>query len=94
MIVLNKMKAVLLAVFLFFLVGCATNNNYQVYVEAQKSISKDLTITEAARLNALIEMTKSTDPSVRATAIMQLQLLQQNSKQVIVEPPKKNIFGF
>ena len=88
------MKAVLLAVFTFVLVGCATNNDYQVYVEAQKAISKDLTITEAARLNALIEMTKSTDPSVRATAIMQLQSLQQNSKQVIVEPPRKNIFGF
>jgi hypothetical protein len=93
-IVLNKMKAVLLAVFMLMLAGCATNNDYQVYVDAQKAISKDLTITEAARMNALIEMTKSADPAVRATAIMQLQSLQQNSKQIIIEPPKKNIFGF
>ena len=93
-IVLNNMKAVLLAVFIVMLAGCATNNDYQVYAEAQKAISKDLTITEAARMNALIEMTKSSDPAVRATAIMQLQSLQQNSKQIIVEPPKKNIFGF
>lgn len=89
------MKTAISVILGFLLVGCATtNNDYQIYVEAQKSISKDLTITEAARLNALIEMTKSSDPSVRATAIMQLQQLQQNSKQVIIEPPKKSLFNF
>jgi hypothetical protein len=89
------MKAIIVSVFCLTLAGCATtNNDYQIYVEAQKSISKDLTITEAARLNALIEMTKSSDASVRATAIMQLQNLQQHSKQVVIDPPKKNILGF
>ncbi len=89
------MKIILISVFSVLLAGCAaTSRDYQTYVEAQKSISKDLTVAEAARLNALIEMSKSTDPSVRATAIMQLQAIQQNTKQIVIEPPKKNIFGF
>ncbi len=87
------MKYIVLSFCSLLLVGCATND-YAVYVDAQKSISKDLTVSEAARMTALIEMSKSTDPAVRATAILQLQALQANSKRVVVEPPKKNIFGF
>ena len=75
------------------LTGCATNNNYQIYVDAQKSISKDLTVAETARLAALTEMTKSADPSVRATGLMLLQQLQAGSKSVVIEAPKKNWLG-
>ncbi len=74
------------------LTGCASNN-YQLYVDAQRSISKDLTLSETARLAALTEMTKSADAGVRATGIMLLQQLQAGSKTVIVEPPKKNWLG-
>jgi hypothetical protein len=56
-------------------------------------MSKDATLTETARLSALAEMAKSNDPSVRATGIMLLQQLQQGSKPVVIEPPKKNWLG-
>lgn len=88
------MKIVALALTSFFLFsGCATKD-YAVYVDAQKSLSKDVTVTEAARLNALIELAKSADPAVRASAVLQIQQLQQGSKPVIIEPPKKNWLGF
>ncbi len=93
MIVLNNMKLVI-AIFVAVLVtGCATND-YAIYVDAQKALSKDNTMNETARISALIEMTKNSDPAVRATGIMLLQQLQSGSKNVIVEPPKKNILGF
>lgn len=75
------------------LTGCAANN-YKIYVDAQRSVSKDLTVAETARLAALTEMTKSADPGVRATGIMLLQQLQANSKTIAIEPPKKNWLGF
>lgn len=77
---------------IIFLTGCA-NIHYPVYVEAQKSISRDNTMAETARLAALTEMTKSADPAVRATGLMLLQQLQQGSKTVTIEPPKLGIFG-
>lgn len=73
--------------------GCAANN-YQIYVDAQRSVSKDLTVAETARLAALTEMAKSADPAVKATGVMLLQQLQANSKTVVIEPPKKNWLGF
>jgi hypothetical protein len=57
-------------------------------------VSKDLTMSETARLAALTDMAKNSDPAVRATGIMLLQQLQQSSKTVVVEPPKKNWLGF
>lgn len=56
----------------FLVSGCSTHQ-YVKCIEVQKSISKDMVVMEAARINALIEMTKSADPAVKATAIMQLQ---------------------
>lgn len=87
-------KIMLLSISLMILTGCATSKDYTVYVDAQKSISKDITIGETAKVNALVEMTKSADPAVRATGIMLLQQLQQSGKTVNIEPPKKNILGF
>ncbi len=75
------------------LAGCATTNDYQIYVEAQRSLSRDYTVAETARLAALTEMSKSTDPTVKATAIMLLQQLQAGTKTVVIEPPK-NWLGF
>jgi hypothetical protein len=77
---------------LILLTGCASKD-YAVYVDAQKSLSKDSTMTETARLAALAEMAKSNDPAVRATGIMLLQQLQHGSKPVAIEPPKKNWLG-
>lgn len=87
------MKLILATLGLLLLAGCATTD-YATYVDAQKSLSKDNTISETARLAALTEMSKSSDSAVRTTGIMLLQQLQQNNKPVIIEPPKKNWFGF
>ena len=73
--------------------GCASRD-YATYIDAQKSISKDVVVSEAAKVNAIIEMTKSADPAVRATGIMLLQQLQQSSKVPAVEPPRRNWLGF
>jgi uncharacterized iron-regulated protein len=86
------MKTIIIFFITIFLVGCASKD-YAVYVDAQKSISRDTTVNESAKVQALIEMTKNSDPAVRATGIMLLQQLQQTSKQVIIEPPKKNWLG-
>jgi hypothetical protein len=86
------MKKIILVLTLL-LFGCATND-YQLYLDAQKSISRDLTVKEAAHIQALIELTKSANPEDRKLAIIQLQQILQNSKQVIIEPPKRNLFGF
>lgn len=85
-------KILFLVTTMFLLTGCAANN-YQIYVDAQRSVSKDLTVAETARLAALTEMTKSADPTVRATGLMLLQQLQAGSKTVKIEPPKKNWLG-
>lgn len=65
--------------------GC-TANKYAFCIDAQKSISKDMVVMEAARVNALIEMTKSADPAVRATAIMMLQ--KNDVKSISLDCPK------
>lgn len=87
------MKRMSIILICLLLVGCASND-YQTYVEAQKSINRDFTVTETARIAALTEMAKSDDPAVRATSIMLLQQLQAGSKHVVIEPPKKGVFGF
>jgi hypothetical protein len=88
-----KLLSTLAICSLLALAGCASKD-YAVYVDAQKSLSKDNTMSETARLAALAEMSKSNDAAVRATGIMLLQQLQQGNRPVTVEPPKKNWLGF
>ena len=76
------------------LAGCATNKDFELYVDAQKSISRDATMSEAARVSVLIEMTKSADNQVKLEAIRALQEIQRSKTPVIIEPPKKNWLGF
>lgn len=85
------MKYVILLVSLM-IAGCA-NKDYAIYVEAQKAISRDITVTETTRMLAISEMLKSPDPSVRQNGTLLLQQLQQSRQTVIIELPK-NIFGF
>jgi hypothetical protein len=77
-----------------FLVGCATNKDFELYLEAQKSISRDATMSEAARISVLIEMTKSSDNQVKMEAIRALQEIQRSKTPIVIEPPKKNWLGF
>jgi hypothetical protein len=77
---------------LCLLTGCATSDNYPVYVEAQKSLSRDATVAEAARIAALTEMVKSSDNEVKIQAIKALQEIQRSKRQVIIQQPK-GMFG-
>ena len=76
----------------FLLAGCSTTDNYPVYVEAQKSLSRDATVAEAARIAALTEMVKSSDNEVKIQAIKALQEIQRSKRQVIIQQPK-GMFG-
>jgi len=76
------------------LTGCATNKDFELYVDAQKSISRDATVSEAARVSVLIEMTKSADTQVKLEAIRALQEIQRSKTPVVIEPPRKNWLGF
>ena len=76
------------------LVGCATNNDFELYLEAQKAISRDATMSEAARISVLIDLTKSSDNQVKMEAIRALQEIQRSKTPIIIEAPKKNRFGF
>ena len=73
---------------LCLLTGFATVDNYPVYVEAQKSLSRDATVAEAARIAALTEMVKSSDNEVKIQAIKALQEIQRSKRQVIIQQPK------
>lgn len=76
------------------LVGCATNKDFELYLDAQKSISRDATVSEAARISILVEMTKSSDNQIKLEAIRALQEIQRSKNPIIIEPPKKNWLGF
>jgi len=76
------------------LTGCVTNKDFELYLEAQKSISRDATMSEAARISVLIDMTKSSDNQVKMEAIRALQEIQRSKIPIVIEAPKKNWFGF
>jgi predicted outer membrane protein len=84
------MKYLILASVL--LTGCATNN-YATYIEAQKSISRDATVAETARIAALLELSKSPEREVKVKAIEALQDIQRNKKDIVVQQPR-NWLGF
>ncbi len=77
---------------LCLLTGCATTDNYPVYVEAQKSLSRDATVAEAARIAALTEMVKSADNEVKIQAIKALQEIQRSKRPIFIQQPK-GMFG-
>ena len=86
------MKIIFLALLLS---GCATTSNYQIYTDTQKNLNKDYTMAELARISALTEIVKdSTDASIRIQAIKALQEIQRTKRPLVIEQPKKNIFGF
>jgi hypothetical protein len=75
------------------LAGCATNNDFELYLEAQKAISRDATMSEAARISVLIDLTKSSDNQVKMEAIRALQEIQRSKTPIVIEAPKKNWLG-
>ncbi len=85
------MRFVLLAL---LLTGCATTSDYQMYVDTQKTLNKDYTMAELARISALTEIVKdSQDSNVRIQAIRALQEIQRSKKPLQIQP-NKGLFGF
>jgi hypothetical protein len=71
------------------LAGCASTNDYQMYVETQKTLNKDYTMAELARISALTEIVRdSTDGNVRIQAIKALQEIQRSKKPLNIDRPK------
>lgn len=88
---ISQNNSILLALCLL-LSGCASTDHYGTYVEAQKSLSRDATVAEAARIAALTEMVKSSDNEVKIQAIKALQEIQRSKRQIIIQQPK-GLFG-
>lgn len=85
---MNSLNNMLLLACLL-LAGCASTDNYQTYVDTQKSLNKDYTMAELARISALTEIVKdSTDSNVRLQAIKALQEIQRTKKPLVIERPK------
>ena len=67
------------------LAGCASTSDYQTYTDTHKVLNRDFTMTELARISALVEMVKnSTDPQVKIEAIRALRQIQEP----VIERPK------
>lgn len=80
-------NSILLACLL--LVGCASTNDYQTYVETQKTLNRDYTMAELARISALTEIVKeSQDVNVKIEAIKALQEIQRTKKPLKIDRPK------
>jgi hypothetical protein len=85
------MKYLILASILL-VTGCATGN-YEIYLDAQKSISRDATVAETARIAALLELANSPEREVKIKAIEAIQEIQRNKKPIDVQQPR-NWLGF
>lgn len=83
-----------IALLALLLAGCATTSDYQLYVDTQKSLNKDYTMAELARISALTDIVRdSKDVEVRIQAIKALQEIQRSKRPLFIEP-KKGPFGF
>ncbi len=74
------------------LTGCASTDRFNTYVDAQKSFSRDQTVTDAARIAALIELAKDGDHTVKIEAIKALQQIQRSKRVIVIEQPR-GLFG-
>jgi hypothetical protein len=72
--------------------GCAAGN-YEIYLDAQKSISRDATVAETARIAALLELANSPEREVKVKAIEAIQDIQRNKKPIDIQQPR-NWLGF
>jgi len=78
------MKFVILII--LFLSGCSTTNNYAIYADTKKSISKDTTMSEISCYNTITETMRFGDGAVKTAAI---KLIPQCKKPpTVVELPK------
>jgi len=73
--------------------GCASTKQFDTYVDAQKSFSRDQTVTDAARIAAVAELAKDASPEVKIEAIKAIQQIQSTKRTISLDQPK-NWFGF
>lgn len=73
-----------------FLTGCSTNKE-QLYYDAAKSMSRDVTVTQTACWAAVGEIGKSGDSSVKIAAIALAERCRVES--IKIEPPRRNWLG-
>ena len=84
-------KLAFITVALLALTGCATNKDYQMYAETQKSIAQANAMAETARYAALAEIAKTGDPGARVAAVMSINFGAQGGNGPRVQqvaPPK------
>lgn len=80
---------------IILLTGCSHTKELELYLDAQKTLNKDSTVIEAAKINALKDIAiDSKDTNVKIEAIKSLQQIQNNKRVVNIEQPKKNWLGF
>lgn len=82
-------KTLLMILSVMLLAGCVAtpSQNYSRCLELQKSLAKDMVVMEAARVQAIIELTKNNDPTVRALG---MSLLQKNDiKTIMLDCPTR-----
>lgn len=90
----NSIRLLTIAIICVGLSGCASTNNYQLYLDTQKTLNKDYTMAELARIAALTEIVKETkDMNVRIQAIRALQEIQRSKRPLPIETPKST-FSF
>lgn len=70
------------------LTGCASTKEFDNYVDAQKSFSRDQTVTDAARIAALTELAKDSTPEVKVEAIKAIQQIQSSKREIKLEQPR------
>jgi PBP1b-binding outer membrane lipoprotein LpoB len=75
------------------LAGCASTKEFDTYVDAQKSFSRDQTVTDAARIAALTELAKDATSEVKVEAIKAIQQIQASKREIKLEQPR-GWFGF
>ena len=73
------------------LAGCATGSD-QMYYDAVRSVSKDNTVAQSACWATVGEIAKSSDSTVKATAIALAERCKNDS--IKINPPTRNWLGF
>lgn len=82
----------ILAIVTLLLSGCATNKDYQTYVEHTAKMVAATNASEAACFLVVVEGVKGGDNSTKTAITSQIEKCKKETPKI--EPPKKSWFGF
>jgi uncharacterized lipoprotein YmbA len=85
-----KVSFVLLG-YAILLSGCATNKDYQTYVEHTSKIVNAVNASEAACLLVVAEGVKGGDNSTKTAIVTQIEKCKKDAPKI--EPPKRSWHG-